>query len=96
MRSLSAALPHLGETASFRILYVPDKPAGVEALESFQRHNADTIIFIYGLAGKLLKYCHGDNGRHGIVIYRQKKAGAPVTPLAVDEKAVAPVTAGCL
>ena len=96
VRSLLAAFPQLGQTALFRVFYVPDKPAGVEALESFQRHNADAIIFIYGLAGKLLKCCYGDNGRHGIVIYRQKKAGAPVTLLAVDEKAVAPVAAGCL
>ena len=96
MRSLLAALPHLRETAPFRILYVPDKPAGVEALESFQRHNADAIIFVHGFAGKILKYCHGDNGRHGIVIYREKETGAPVTLLAVDEKTVAPVAAGRL
>ena len=96
MRSLLAALPYLRETAPFRILYVPDKPAGVEALESFQRHNADAIIFVHGFAGKILKCCHGDNGRHGIVIYRQEKTGTPVTTLAIDEEAVAPVTAGCL
>ena len=96
MRSLLAALPHLRETAPFRILYVPDKPAGVEALESFQRHNADAIIFVHGFAGKILKYCHWDNGRHGIVIYREKETGAPVTLLAVDEKTVAPVAAGRL
>ena len=96
MRSLLAALPHLRETAPFRILYVPDKPAGVEALESFQRHNADAIIFVHGFSGKILKYCYWDNCRHGIVIYRQKETGAPVTLLAVDEKAVAPVAAGRL
>ena len=96
MRSLLAVLPHLRETAPFRILYVPDKPAGVEALESFQRHNADAIIFVHGFAGKILKYCHWDNCRHGIVIYRQEKTGTPVTTLAIDEEAVAPVTAGCL
>ena len=55
MRSLLAVLPHLRETAPFRILYVPDKPAGVEALEPFQRHNADAIVFIHGLTGQLLE-----------------------------------------
>lgn len=96
VRSLLAVLPHLGKTAPLRILYIPDKPAGVEALEAFQRHNADAIISIHGLAGKLLEYCHGDDRWHGIVIYRQKKAGAAGTMLAVDEKTVPPITAGCL
>lgn len=68
------------------VLYIPDKPTGVEALEAFKRHNADAIILIHGLAGKFLEYCHGDDRWHGIVIYRQKKAGAVGTMLAVDEK----------
>ena len=80
----------------FRILYIPDKPTGVEALKAFQRHNADAIISIHGLTGKLLEYCHGDDRWHGIVIYRQKKAGAVGTMLTVDEKTVPPITAGCL
>ena len=96
VRSLLAALPHLGKTAPFRVLYIPDKPTGVEVLEAFRRHNADAIILIHGLAGKLLEYCHGDDRWHGIVIYRQKKTGAPVTARAINEEAVAPVTAGCL
>ena len=96
IRSLLAALPHLGKTAPFRVLYVPDKPTGVEALEAFQRHNADAIILIHGLTGKLLEYCHGDDRWYGIVIYRQKKARAVGTMLAVDEKTVPPITAGCL
>ena len=96
VRSLLAALPQLGWTAPFRIFYVPDKPAGVEALESLQRHNADAIIFIHGLTGQLLENRHRYDCRHGIVIYRQKKAGAVGTMLAVDEKTVPPITAGCL
>ena len=91
-----AALPHLGKTAPFRVLYIPDKPTGIEALEASQRHNADAIILIHGLAGKLLEYCHGDDCWHGIVIYRQKKARAVGTMLTVDEKTVPPITAGCL
>ena len=96
IRSLLAALPHLGKTAPFRVLYIPDKPTGIEVLEAFQRHNADAIILIHGLTGKLLEYCYGDDRWHGIVIYRQKKAGAVGTMLAVDEKTVPPITAGCL
>jgi len=65
-------------------------------LESLQRHNADAIIFIHGLTGQFLEYRHRDDCWHGIVIYRQKKTGAPVTTLAINEEAVAPVTAGCL
>ena len=96
IRSLLAAFPHLRKTASVWVRYIPDKPTGVEALEAFQRHNADAIILIHGLTGKLLEYCYGDDRWHGIVIYRQKKAGAVGTMLAVDEKTVPPITAGCL
>ena len=91
-----AAFPHLRKTASVWVRYIPDKPTGIEALEASQRHNADAIILIHCLAGKFLEYCHGDDRWHGIVIYRQKKARAVGTVLAVDEKTVPPITAGCL
>ena len=61
VRSLLADVPQLGKTAPFRVFYVPDKPAGVEALESLQRHNADAIIFIHGLTGQFLEYRHRDD-----------------------------------